>query len=87
MQAYLAEFVGVTAFVLVILFTGHPIAIGVALTLIIYAVRGISGGHINPAVSVAMASLKKISMPTLAGYVVAQTLGALLAVFLFKMMK
>jgi glycerol uptake facilitator-like aquaporin len=87
MQAFLAEFVGVAVFVLVILFTGHPIAIGLALTLIIYAVRGMSGGHINPAVSVAMASLNKISMPTLAGYVVAQTLGALLAVFLFKMMK
>ena len=87
MQLFIAEFVGVTLFVLVILFTGHPVAIGASLTLIIYAVRNISGGHINPAVSVAMAALKKINIQTLAGYVIAQCLGALLAVYIFKMVK
>ena len=87
MYAYIAEFIGVTLFLLVILFTGHPVLIGLSLTLIIYATRGFSGGHINPAVSVAMALLNKLNTQQLIGYGIFQILGALLAVFIYKTVK
>ena len=46
-----------------------------------------SGGHINPSVYVEMAALKKINSTQLFGYLVAQCLGALFAVFIFKIVK
>ena len=52
MNNYLAEFLGTGFFVYVILATGNPLAIGAALALIILITSNISGGHINPAVSV-----------------------------------
>ena len=87
MLSFLAEFIGVVVFVYVILATGNPIAIGATLTAVIYAVRNISGGHINPAVSVAFATMGKLPMPKLLGYVTAQLLGAVLAVLIYKNLK
>jgi aquaporin Z len=85
MLPFFAEFVGVFLFVYVILATGNPVAIGATLTAIIYAVRNISGGHINPAVSIAMTMAGKLNMSKLVGYIVAQVLGAAAAVLLYKM--
>ena len=87
MLSFLSEFFGVVVFVYVILATGNPIAIGATLTAVIYAVRKISGGHINPAVSVAFATMGKLSMPKLLGYITAQLLGAVLAVLIYKNLK
>jgi aquaporin Z len=47
----------------------------------------ISGGHINPAVSVIMASAGKIPTAELLPYVVAQVLGGLVALELYKRYK
>ncbi len=85
MLSFFAEFVGVFLFVYVILATGNPVAIGATLTAIIYAVRNISGGHINPAVSIAMTMAGKLKTTNLVGYIVAQVLGAAAAVLLYKM--
>ncbi len=85
MLPFFAEFVGVFLFVYVILATGNPVAIGATLTAIIYAVRNISGGHINPAVSIAMNFAGKLSTPKLFGYIIAQILGGITAVLLYKM--
>jgi aquaporin Z len=85
MLPFFAEFVGVFLFVYVILATGNPVAIGATLTAIIYAVRNISGGHINPAVSIAMTMAGKLKTTNLVGYIVAQVLGAAAAVLLYKM--
>ena len=85
MLPFFAEFVGVFLFVYVILATGNPVAIGATLTAIIYAVRNISGGHINPAVSIAMTMAGKLKTTNLVGYIVAQVLGAAVAVLLYKM--
>ena len=85
MLPFIAEFVGVLVFVYVILATGNPVAIGATLTAIIYAVRNISGGHINPAVSIAMNLAGKLKTTNLIGYIAAQILGATAAVLLYKM--
>ena len=87
MQKYLAEFLGTLFFVYVILATGNPLAIGAALALVILLSATISGGHMNPAVSVVMASIGKISTQELIPYVIAQILGALVALELFKRFK
>jgi glycerol uptake facilitator-like aquaporin len=57
---YFAEFLGTTFFVYVVLATGNPLAIGAAFALAMLLTAKFSGGHINPAVSIVMASLGKL---------------------------
>lgn len=80
----LAEYLGTTLFLYVILKIGHPLAIGLGLTVAIMLVGKISGGHLNPAVSVMMAMAGKLSMKHLAPYIVAQLAGAMTALELHK---
>ncbi len=87
MQKYLAEFLGTIFFVYVILATGNPLAIGAALALVILLASKISGGHMNPAVSIVMASSGKIPTSDLMPYVIAQILGGLVALEIFKKWK
>jgi aquaporin Z len=84
MNKYLVEFIGTILFVYVILVTGNPLAIGATLALVIMIAAPISGGHINPAVSVVMASAGKLPTTELLPYVVAQVLGGLVALQLYK---
>lgn len=49
-----------------------------AVTFAVYAVGSFSGGHLNPAVTIAMASLGKFAWALVPGYVVAQVLGGML---------
>ena len=87
MQKYLAEFLGTLFFVYVILATGNPLAIGAALALVILLTSRISGGHINPAVSIVMASSGKIPTADVIPYIAAQILGGLAALEIFKKWK
>jgi glycerol uptake facilitator-like aquaporin len=87
MNKYLVEFIGSILFVYVILATGNPLAIGAALALIIMIASPISGGHINPAVSVVMSSAGRLPTMDLLPYVVAQVLGGLVALQLYKRYK
>jgi len=84
MYNYLVEFIGTLFFVYVILATGNPLAIGVALALIMIVASKSSGGHINPAVSIAMASAGKLSINELLPYIIAQVLGGLTALQIYK---
>jgi glycerol uptake facilitator-like aquaporin len=84
MNKYLAEFLGTGFFVYVILATGSPLAIGAALALIILITAEVSGGHINPAVSLVMASIGKIDTSELIPYMLAQLLGGLVALEIYK---
>lgn len=49
---------------------------GLAVTLAIYAVGGVSGAHLNPAVSISLAAIGEFSWGQVPGYVLAQVLGA-----------
>ena len=84
MNKYLVEFLGTAFFVYVILATGNPIAIGAALALIILLTAPVSGGHINPAVSLVMASIGKIETSELLPYMLSQLLGGLVALEIYK---
>lgn len=87
MQKYLAEFLGTLFFVYVILATGNPLASAAALAIAMFACASISGGHINPAVSVVMAAKGRISTTDLIPYIIAQILGGLVALEIFKKWK
>lgn len=87
MYKYLAEFSGTLFFVYIILATGNPIAIGAALALVILLASNISGGHMNPAVSIVMASAGKIETAELIPYILSQVFGGLVALELYKRYK
>jgi aquaporin Z len=85
-QKYLVEFFGTLFFLYIILSVGHPIAIGAALTLSIFIGGKISGGNFNPAVTIMMTMAKKMKMVDALPYIVAQVLGGLVALQLYKML-
>ena len=83
MQKYLVEFIGTFFFLSVIIFTGHPLAIGAALALAIYVGGKISGGNFNPAVTIMMAVGDKMPMANAVPYIIAQIAGGLVALQLY----
>jgi aquaporin Z len=87
MNKYLAEFLGTLFFVYIVLATGNAIAIGAALAIAVMIAGTISGGHINPAVSVAMVAAGKMSSSDLLPYILAQIAGGMVALELFKRVK
>jgi glycerol uptake facilitator-like aquaporin len=84
---YLVEFLGTLFFLYIIIATGNALAIGAALALVIYLGGKISGGNFNPAVSVMMAMAGKLPKQDLIGYILAQILGGLAALELYKRFK
>jgi len=87
MNKYVVEFLGTLFFLYVILATGEPLAIGLALVVAIMLGGKISGGNFNPAVSVMMAAAGKLKMHDLLPYVVAQIAGGLAAWELHRRVK
>lgn len=80
-----AEFLGTLLFVLTIIATGSSaISIGFILTVIIFLIGNVSGGHVNPAVSFAMFISGSLSASTFIAYSVVQLLGGLTAVYAYK---
>ena len=86
-NSYLVEFFGTCFLVYIILATGNPIAIACAYALAVILIKDVSGGHINPAVSIVMASLGNIEISELVPYILAQVFGALVALELYKRMQ
>jgi len=64
--------------------TWAPLAIGTALMVMIYAGGHISGGHYNPAVTLAALVRGRIGLPDAIGYWLAQLAGGLLAMALAR---
>jgi aquaporin Z len=85
MKLYLTEFIGTFFLVLTVCLTAPtgnpfaPLAIGASLMIMVYMGGHISGGHYNPAVSLAAAIRGALPMGRLAPYWLAQVLGAMAA--------
>ena len=90
LRKYLVEFIGTFFLVFTVasavLFGGEgviaPISIGFALMIMVYAGGHISGGHYNPAVSLAAAIRGALNWTQLIPYWIFQVLGAVAAAFL-----
>ena len=63
---------------------GIALAHGLTIACMVAATAAISGGHINPAVTIALFVTKKIDALNAVGYIVAQCLGAIVAAGLIK---
>lgn len=93
-RAWIAELIGTFAFVFVGVgsivanalpggsmgIVGIAIAHGVAIAVVATATGPVSGGHINPAVSIGAWLVNKLSLGNMIGYVVAQVVGAVVAI-------
>jgi glycerol uptake facilitator-like aquaporin len=83
-----AEFLGTFILVSAILFAGaNPLYIAAAFLAAITIAGPISGGHLNPAVSLTMLTKGDLTKGLYAQYVAAQVAGALAALFVFKAIK
>ncbi|MFA7277387.1 MAG: MIP family channel protein [Candidatus Gracilibacteria bacterium] len=65
---------------------GVAIAHGLAIMIGVYAFGGISGAHMNPAVTIGLWVGKKIRTNDVPGYILAQLVGASLAALILKLM-
>lgn len=98
-KALLAEFIGTFALIFIgvgSIVTNHltggegglvgiALAHGLTIAVMASATAAISGGHINPAVTIGLLCTKKIDLPNAAGYVIAQCLGGIAAAFLITL--
>lgn len=81
---YVCEFLGTMFLLYVMMASGKPLAIAAALLVTTLFVGPISGGHLNPAVTVMMANAGKLQMNDVLPYILAQVAGGLAALELHK---
>lgn len=87
MRKYIAEFIGTFFLVLTVGTTvlGHvalaPLAIGASLMIMVYAGGHISGGHFNPAVTLAVFTRGKLPAKDVVPYWIAQVAAGIAAAF------
>jgi MIP family channel proteins len=99
-RAYVAEFIGTFILVLSICmvvsltdksalgytdFAVIGLVHAFALSMLVYTLGGVSGGHFNPAVTAVMTVIKKIKPADAVIYIVVQLLGALAAAYVCKL--
>lgn len=81
---YLCDFFGSAIFVFIILSTQNPLIIGISLALILLIIQRFSKGYLNPVVTISQAVLGQIEMNEVFPYILAQLLGALFTVEIYK---
>ena len=98
MEKYVAELIGTFALVFcgtgaiiinqqtsnVVSHVGIAITFGLIVMAMIYALGGISGAHLNPAVTIAFTLAKQFELRYLLPYIISQLAGAILASLLLK---
>src|SRR5438874_1238094 len=95
MNKYIVEFIGTFFLVLTVGCTGigagagviAPLAIGAALMVMVFAGGHVSGGHYNPAVTVAVWLRGRCDTRDVGPYMIAQLVGAVLAALAVKAIK
>ena len=93
MKKYIAEFLGTFVLALLVglsLVHGSPISTaplaGLVLVFFVYTIGSISGCHINPAITLGLVSIKKISKKEAVRYIIAQFLAGFLALGVIDML-
>ena len=86
MKRYLIEFIGTFFLVFTICLTGQPLGIGLIYAAMIYLGGHISGGHYNPAITVAIWLRGKINQFETCYYILAQCIGSFCAAACFNLL-
>ena len=84
MNKYISEFLGSLLFMYVILASGNPLAIAAVFLLVIMVIGPISGGDINPAVTIAKVQAGKLQQSELLPYIASQIAGTLAALQIYN---
>lgn len=80
LAASIAEFIGTFLLAATVLVaSGQPLFVLFAVLAIVLVVGGVSGAHLNPALTIGALATRRITLVRAACYVVAQVLGALMA--------
>lgn len=80
---YIIEFIGTFFLVFTVAMTGNPLAIGAILMAMVYMGGYISGGHYNPAVTLAAYLQKKVTVHDALRYLLFQFGGSIAAVLAY----
>ena len=83
----LAEYLGTTAFLSSIAFVGTPVVIAGTLFVVILLIGKISGGHVNPAITLWAFLSGKVNQTKAVSYVGAQLAGAVTVYLLSSMLR
>ena len=86
-EKYLVEFIGTMLLVYVFLATGNAVAVGATFAFVLLLTSSISGGYINPAITIVMAAYGKLPIKDVLPYCLSQVFGALVAFQIFKHFK
>jgi aquaporin Z len=86
-KRYIIEAIGTFFLVFIIALTGSPLAIGAILTAMVYMGGHISGGHFNPAVTLAVYVRGSLKQADALRYVLAQIVGGFLAAFIYLLIQ
>ncbi len=86
-KAWFAEFIGTLGLTFAVLVSlnnpnfpvATPIVAALTLGLFVYTLGHVSGTHLNPAITIGIASIGKITIPDAIGYLISQFLGAFVA--------
>jgi aquaporin Z len=78
------EFLGTFLLVLSIFTSGNPLVIGITLAIVVWLSAAVSGGHVNPAVSLAFFMKGALTTEEVIGYIFVQLLGGLAAFSTFQ---
>lgn len=98
-KAYVAEFIGTFTLIFVGVGSivadyvtggasglfGVALAHGLAIGVMVSATAAVSGGHLNPAVTIGLLTARKIDVKNAVGYVISQCLGAIVAMLVLKL--
>ena len=87
MYNYLAEFFGSLILAYVLLASSNPVAIGLSYTVLILLFSSVSNGYFNPALTILMASINELPMSNVIPFFLAQIMGALSGVEIYKRYK
>ena len=82
----LAEFLGTFLLTMAVLATGNALIIGGTLALLVLLLGGVSGSHVNPAISVAMLLKGSIGTMDFISYTIIQCAGAAAALYAYQVL-
>lgn len=94
MRKYVAEFIGTFTLTFVVILSlssgsfplATPFVAALTLLLFVYSIGGISGSHINPAVTTGLLAIGKIDIKDAVFYIVSQFIGAAAAIGLSRLL-